>query len=233
MLHDNAASPAPIRVAVLADVRLYREGLARVLASYEGISVVGAGPAGDDASVWLRSAAPDVILIDGASACETTIVSDLLRAAPDARIVAYGVRDETDQPLRCAELGVSAFVPGEASDDDLVQIIRGSARGELLCSPRIASLLVGRVRTLAQAQAQHLPSRELTMREEGIVALIADGLSNKEIALRLGIELCTVKNHVHHILDKLQVSRRTQAVARLRHMAAHRERRDPGRGSGS
>ena len=72
-----------------------------------------------------------------------------------------------------------------------------------------------RVRVLSQGGAAE-PREQLTTRELGVVAFIADGLSNKEIAARLGIELSTVKNHVHHILEKLRVSKRSQAVARIR-----------------
>ena len=233
MSHADAPSPQPIRVVVLAEVRLYREGLTRLLSSHVGLVVAGSARADSISLEWIRDESPDVILLDATAACESTIVGELLHALPHVRIVAYGMRDDSDQPLRCAERGVSAFVPGEASDEELVRIIRGSARGELLCSPRIAALLMGRVRTLAQAQPQHLPGRELTSREERIAALIADGLANKEIAQRLGIELCTVKNHVHHILAKLQVSRRTQAIAQLRRGEGARRTGGGRGGSGS
>jgi two-component system, NarL family, nitrate/nitrite response regulator NarL len=77
--------------------------------------------------------------------------------------------------------------------------------------------LIERLRTLAQRMAPAGPQARLTSRERGIVALIDEGLSNKQIATRLGIEVCTVKNHVHHVLEKLEVTRRSQAAARLRH----------------
>lgn len=216
MPHDDAILHTPIRVVVLADVRLYREGLSRLLAAHDDLAVAGQAPVDTDAIALIRTARPDVVLVDAAAACESSIVEELLHTCPEARIVAYGMRDESDQPMRCAELGVSAFVSGEASDDELVRVVMATARGELLCSPRIAARLMQRVRVLAKSQPQQLPFRDLTAREERIVALIADGLSNKEIAERLGIELCTVKNHVHHILEKLHVSRRSQAIAYVR-----------------
>jgi DNA-binding NarL/FixJ family response regulator len=94
-------------------------------------------------------------------------------------------------------------------------------------------LLVRRVRALSQGLAPNVPHDRLTPRERGIVALIAEGLSNKEIAVRLGIELCTVKNHVHHILEKLHVARRTQAVARVRRTRLLRPAANSPGGSGS
>jgi len=126
------------------------------------------------------------------------------------------VVDEERQALRCAEAGVAAFVTGEATGEQLLAAILDVGRGEFSCSPRISALLVERVRTLSQSAAAPTPHAHLTPRERAIADLVAEGLSNKEIAARLGIELCTVKNHVHHILEKLQVARRTQAAARVR-----------------
>ena len=220
MTSTHEPDPRTIRVVVLADVRLYREGLTRVLSGQEGLTVVGSGAADLASLERIRGERPDVVLLDATAVCETGIMSALLRALPDARVVAYGIRDDGDQPLRCAEAGVAAFVPGEATGDDLADVIRGSARGEFACSPRVSALLMGRVRALAQGRRDESAEAELTSRERGIVALIADGLSNKEIARELGIELSTVKNHVHHILEKLHVRRRTQAVAYARTHAA-------------
>ena len=210
--HD---SHHPVRVAILAAVRLYREGLGRLLGNYDSLSVTGIGPVDQPTLEAIRRDQPDIILLEAGAACQTTIVRDLSLMAPDAKFVAYGVTDEASQALRCAEVGVDAYVPGEASGDELARTILSLRRGEFNCSPRIAALLMRRVCALSQSVTPQ-PSDHLTARELGIVAFIADGLSNKEIAARLGIELSTVKNHVHHILEKLQVTRRTQAVARVR-----------------
>jgi two-component system, NarL family, nitrate/nitrite response regulator NarL len=215
MAWSDAASPTAVRVMVMADVRLYREGLARLLASHEGLSVVGTGPINERAIVAIATERPDVILLEAAAACGTDILQQLARTVPDAKVVAYGVTDESEQALRCAELGVGAFVSGEASANELIGAIVGLARGEFNCSPRVAALLMRRVNALAAGMAPFARSHRLTSRELGIVALIAEGLSNKEIAGRLGIELCTVKNHVHHILEKLQLTRRAQVAAHV------------------
>lgn len=214
--------PTAVRVMVLADVRLYREGLARLLANQEALSVVATAPIDERALSLVGAARPDVILLEAAAACDTDILQQLARLVPDAKIVAYGVTDESEQVLRCAEIGVSAFVSGEATTDELIGAIRGLARGELNCSPRVAALLLRRVRALAAGLTPFARSERLTSRELGIVALIAEGLSNKEIAVRLGIELCTVKNHVHHILEKLQLTRRAQVAAHVQRAATLR-----------
>jgi two-component system nitrate/nitrite response regulator NarL len=216
MVEDSDhVSHRPVRVAIVADVRLYREGLARLLSSYEALSVTSIGPVDRSTLEAIRRDQPDIVLLEAGAACQTTIVQDLSAIAPDANVVAYGLTDEASQALRCAEVGVSAYVPGEASGEELARTILSLRRGEFNCSPRIAALLMRRVCALSRSATPE-PSDQLTARELGVVAFIADGLSNKEIAARLGIELSTVKNHVHHILEKLKVTRRTQAVARVR-----------------
>ena len=96
---------------------------------------------------------------------------------------------------------------GDATAQELVATIQGCACGEFHCSPRMAAMLVRRVSALAQGVAEDRRDDDLTLRERTIVGLIDNGLSNKEIARRLGIELSTVKNHVHRILEKLHAPR--------------------------
>ncbi len=201
---------------VLADVRLYREGLAHLLSGHPRLTVVAAAPVNEESLLRVPAEHIDVILLEAATACETRVIEELARMAPEAKVVAYGMLDEDRQALRCAEAGAAAFVTGEATGEQLVSAILGVRRGELNCSPRVAALLVNRLRSLAQGMAPVAKHAQLTPRERGIVALIDEGLSNKEIAARLGIEVCTVKNHVHHILEKLEVTRRTQAAASVR-----------------
>jgi two-component system nitrate/nitrite response regulator NarL len=216
MTATQSGSPPTVRVMVLADVRLYREGLARLLAGHPSLTVVAAAPVNEDSLLRVQAEHVDVILLEAAKACETRVVQELVRLAPGAKVVAYGVLDEERQVLRCAEAGAAAFVTGDATGEQLVSAILGVGRGEINCSPRVTALLVNRLQSLSQGLAPEANHARLTQRERGIVTFIDEGLSNKEIAARLGIELCTVKNHVHHILEKLQVTRRTQAAARVR-----------------
>jgi DNA-binding NarL/FixJ family response regulator len=209
-------SHAPVRVSILADVRLYREGLSRLLSGHDALVVIHAGACERTSLETISRDPPDVILLEAGAACQTTIVQDLQAVVPGAKFVAYGVTDEASQALRCAEVGVSAFVPADATGEELARTVLSLRRGEFSCSPRVAALLMQRVQALAQGLPLEEPGNRLTTRELGIVSFIADGLSNKEIAARLGIELSTVKNHVHHILEKLRVTRRAQVVARFR-----------------
>jgi DNA-binding NarL/FixJ family response regulator len=138
------------------------------------------------------------------------------RALPDLKVVALAVQDAERDVVRCVEAGACGFVTRDASVDDLVAAVESAACGEAICSPRIAGSLVRRLATLA-AQNQPTPAWfRLTRRELEIVRLMGDGLSNKEIASRLQIELPTVKNHVHNVFEKLDVHRRSEVVVRLR-----------------
>ena len=209
-------APPTVRVMILAEVRLYREGLAHLLARDPGLTVVAAEPVNEASLLCVHSEHIDVILLEAATACETRVIEELTRLAPEAKVVAYGILDEERQALQCVEAGAAAFVTGEATGEQLVSAILAVGRGELNCSPRVAGLLVKWLRSLAQGMAPMGKHTRLTPRERGIILLMDEGLSNKEIAARLGIEVCTVKNHVHHILEKLEVTRRTQATALLR-----------------
>lgn len=227
------ARPRQVRVTVLANVQLYREGLSRLLGEDEAILVVGAGPTDVECLAGIGRERPDVVLLEAGPACQPAFVQAIEQAAPAVKLVAYGVVDEERQAVRCAEAGIMAFVTSEATGEQLVSTILGVARGEFHYSARFATALIQRVRTLAQAHAPAADESPLTPREHGILTLIDEGLSNKEIAARLGIEVCTVKNHVHHILEKLHATRRSQAAARVRRSRSQLRVADPAARTGS
>jgi DNA-binding NarL/FixJ family response regulator len=213
--HPSSTVPTH-RVAVLADVRLYREGLARALEVSPLLEVVGAAALGLPAQELLAARRPDIVLLEGASARVPAVVGAVLGWAPSAKVVAFGTVDEEVDPVQFVEAGVAGYVSHEASIEDVVRVIVDVARGEFPCSAHVASLLARRISGLAgQASSRNVAS-SLTGRERQILRLIDDGLSNKEIGARLGIELSTVKNHVHHILDKTRATRRAQAAAHAR-----------------
>ena len=201
---------------IATDIRLYREGLARILASEPKLTVVDTAA---DAAGTLRLArerAPDIALIDMVMPYSVGTVRDIMRTMPGVKIVALGVREDEHDLIACAEAGVAGYVSRDASVADLVAALERVGRGELLCSPQTAATLWRRVAALASSGSRAVVSPEgLTPREREIGALLEAGLSNKDIAVRLGIEVATVKNHVHNLLEKLHVHRRAQAVARL------------------
>jgi len=201
-----------VRVLVLGHIRLYRDALASLIASHETLKVIGAAPIDDNLPRLMTSERPDIVLVDGASVRGGDLVRRILASVPEASIVAYGILDEEHEAIDCAEAGVAGYVRGDATRDELVATIVSVACGEFHCSPRIVSLMFKRVAILAAEHRETL----LTAREKQIVALVDHGLVNKEIASQLGVEVSTVKNHIHNILEKLRVSRRGEAAAAVR-----------------
>jgi two-component system nitrate/nitrite response regulator NarL len=207
-----------IEVLVVAGVRFYRDGIAAALTADPRFAVVGSAGDVREAAASLDMLEPDVVLLDLAGADGPALVRSLLERAPGARVVALGVREAEDDVLPLAEAGVAGYVTRDGSVEDLLAAVESVAAGETICSPRITATLLRRVALLARDRGaeQPNPERDLTSRERQIVALIDEGLSNKEIATRLRIELATVKNHVHNILEKLHVRRRGEAAAAVR-----------------
>lgn len=205
-----------ISVVILADIRLYREGLADILDRQDGIRVVSTA-SGDRAGVaCVRVVAPDVALVDMAMLDSASVVRSLVETAPSVKVLALAVPETESHVLACAEAGIAGYVPREGTLDDLVAALHGVGRGEAFCSPRIVAVLLRRIADLSiEWQPLAAPGR-LTARELEIVDLIDRGLTNREIAEGLSIELATVKNHVHNILEKLQIRRRHDAAARIR-----------------
>jgi DNA-binding NarL/FixJ family response regulator len=205
-----------IRLFVVAAVGLYREGLAQVLAREPDMSIVGTAATADEMLGKVEEAKPDQALIDVETTDGIGAVEALTELLPDLKVIALAVKETEGDVLACAEAGAAGFVLRDASLDILVATIDSVARGEMPCSPRVASALLRRVGALAALQRSETAIGRLTAREREIVKLIDAGLSNKEIAVGLHIELATVKNHVHNILEKLNVHRRIEVAAQVR-----------------
>jgi DNA-binding NarL/FixJ family response regulator len=203
-------------VVVVAEVRLYREGLVNGLASRAGLTVLGAAGDRDGAVALVAAVQPDVVILDMARGDGLDLSHRVREAAPAARILALAIDESEGDILACAQAGVAGYVTCQGSMDDLVEAIGRCTRGEMLCSPRVTAMLFRRLGAIGAGLDEGPGAASLTPREVQIAGLIEAGRSNKEIALHLGIELATVKNHVHNILDKLGVTTRAEASARLR-----------------
>ena len=132
---------------------------------------------------------------------------------PLARVLGFGVHDVPVHVVACAEAGLAGYVPNTASIADLITAMRRIASGGTVCSAAMADGLFRHVRSTALGHHGSRPDAVLTERQRQIMRLMADGLSNKEIARRLSLGTSTVKNHVHEILDRLQVSSRAQVAS--------------------
>jgi DNA-binding NarL/FixJ family response regulator len=163
----------------------------------------------------VSSLGPCVILLDMATRGSAAGIRQIHSANPAARVVALGVADLEADIVACAEAGVDGYVARGGSLDELVQSAECAMRDEVYCSPKAVGQLFRRLADLAPLQTiPDTREQDLTRREQQVLELITNGLSNKQIARTLGIELCTVKNHVHRVLEKLNVQRRAQLTAR-------------------
>ena len=200
-----------VGILIIGSIRLYREGLADLLGKQEGFAIAGVSAAPNEHLDLSQLPAADVILLDMASAESFACARRLRASHPFIPIVAIGIADDDREVLACAEIGAAAYVTREDSTSELTAAIWSAARGELCCSPRLAGTLVRRLAVLASQQAPEVATDRLTPRESEVAALLQQALSNKEIAAKLRIEVATVKNHVHHVLDKLKTRSRLEA----------------------
>jgi DNA-binding NarL/FixJ family response regulator len=160
---------------------------------------------------------PNIVLMDlqmpGLNGIETT--QRLLRVCPFAGIVMLTMFEDTDSVLAAMRAGARGYILKDADEPELLRSIRAIASGEALFGPAIAKLLVQYISSLEPNSARSA-FPELTEREREVLAFMAQGLSNDEVAQRLGTSLKTVRNQVSSILSKLQVAGREEAIARAR-----------------
>jgi two-component system nitrate/nitrite response regulator NarL len=201
-------------VLLVSDVRIVREGLEQALLR-RSVRVTAA----DADQLWhalrIRSAfEARVLVVDLSMTCALALARAVVNAVPSVRIVGFAAADGEVELMEGVEAGVMGFVSRSGSVDELVSAIECVDRGEAVVSPRVTAMLAQRLARIAAPVGRAYEPEQLTPRELEILTLIVDGLSNKEIAVRLCIELPTVKNHVHSILQKMHVRRRGEAAAR-------------------
>jgi two-component system, NarL family, nitrate/nitrite response regulator NarL len=206
-----------MQVVLAGDIRLLCDGLVHYLRRVPGVTVAGVARTGAEAISQSIAQKPDIVLIDMAMPESLQVVRQIATRAPNVRIVALCVPDDGRAVIACAEAGISAYVSREGSLEDLVGTLKCVMRGEAPVAPHIAAALLQRVSKIAGGAVDERSNSPLTTREEEIAGLLEKGMSNKQIARELDIRLPTVKNHVHHILEKLQVSRRADLNRRQAH----------------
>ncbi|HEX4615250.1 MAG TPA: response regulator transcription factor [Stellaceae bacterium] len=219
---NRAAPDLQSRIIIISDTRLYREGLALSLERVDRVIVVGVADSVASALTCIQDKSPNVALLDFAMPDALALPDAIAAAQIPVKVVAFSVAETDDEICECAEAGIAGYVARNGSKEDLIAAVENAVRGEVLCSPRVAASLFRRLAAHVQTTKQRPPQAALSGREQDIIALIDRGLSNKEIARQLKISLATVKNHVHNILEKLQVRRRGAAAALLREAALAR-----------
>jgi DNA-binding NarL/FixJ family response regulator len=207
----------PIRVLVADDHRLFRDGLRALLNSAPDLEVVGEAGDGEEVVAQAAVLRPDVILMDlqlpGINGVEAT--RRILHSQPRVNVLVLTMFEDTDTVLAAMRAGARGYILKDTDEEALLRSVRAVASGEALFGPGVAERLM---RYLAEAtpSAERAAFPELTDREREVLWLLAQGLSNQEVADRMGISLKTARNHVSNILGRLQVADRTEAVARAR-----------------
>jgi two-component system nitrate/nitrite response regulator NarL len=214
-----------VKVAVIHRKRLIREGLIHLLSQQQGITVVASAAEAYAILGKITKVCPDVVILDLGLPERDGLgeVRQLCQAFPGIKILMMGLSELASDVLACAEAGAAGYLSQEASLEELYSNIWAVAQGEAICSPRVAGLLFCRIAADARHKERQLISGliHLTPREREIIAFIEKGLSNKEIANHLHIELKTVKNHVSNILGKLQLDSRYEVARYAREQGIH------------
>jgi len=221
-----------VRTLVVDDHPIMRQGLTAMLTATPDFEVVGQAADGVEAVELAARLRPDLVLmdlrmprLDGVAATEA-----VLRDVPTARVVVLTTYESDDAILGAVEAGASGYLLKAAPEEELLAGLRSVVAGQVALAPSMAALLVGRARrTAAQADAGagadargggagasvdsvgSLPT-PLSPRETQVLALVADGCSNREVGLRLFVGEATVKTHLQHVFEKLGVGDRTRAV---------------------
>jgi DNA-binding NarL/FixJ family response regulator len=215
------------QVYLLAENRLFREALSRILNKKGDIRILEAASLNVDSEARVAELKPDILLADGSvfvsSAIE--IVSNLRRVLPHLRIIMIGMDSDREMFLHAVREGAQGYVLKDASASEVAAAVRAVINHESVCPPSMVSILFDSV---VQSHAAFPTARVqrqlgLSRREQQLIHMISEGLTNKEIATRLGLSQQTVKNHVHRMLRKVGASDRLSIVERwheIRHLPA-------------
>jgi two-component system nitrate/nitrite response regulator NarL len=201
------------RILLVLENRTYREALFQALGRSGRFDTVASVGSALEAVHKQQEIQADLVLLGLSSDGGIPAVRALRMVTPDVAVVALGISDTAPEALDWAEAGTLAFVPETASLQELLGTLDLTLRGESQYSASYTANLIRRLRTAGRLTPVDRDSMRLTSREREIVVLIDQGCSNKDIARRLGIEVATVKNHVHNILEKLHARRRSEAAA--------------------
>lgn len=221
-MNANSMTESPIRVYLFAQNRLVREVIVRMFRKRADFTVVGANHDVTEAIKELTGILSDVLLIDSLDAFRTigakVNVADNLGSA---RIVLFGMEEDPESFLEAVRLGISGYLPNDASSAQMIAAVKNVMQGEAICPPKLCKSLFEHVRkgflpNSGKVVQDCRTVSDLTCRQRQLMALVAKGMTNKEIALTLHLSQFTVKNHIRRVMAHLRADTRHHAVDVIR-----------------
>jgi two-component system, NarL family, nitrate/nitrite response regulator NarL len=205
-----------IHIVIVCKNLFYGQSLALSLPDQAAINVVEVTSKADSALELVRAKTPDFVLIDMdlANVSVLNLIRSISAEMPSVKLILLGLPDDELLILEGIEAGAHGYVLENESLEGLRTIVYSVHRGEAVCSPKVVYSLFTKISELAWngSNKRLLELLNLTPREIEVLYLIADGLSNKEIAKQINLSLHTIKNHVHNMLEKLHVNNRSELV---------------------
>ncbi|MDP2950718.1 MAG: response regulator transcription factor [Chloroflexota bacterium] len=219
--------PKPLRILIVDDHAVVRTGLRAVLEDEEGLEVVGEAASAQESLAKVQALHPDVVLMDirmgqGGDASGIDACRQIRSELPDTQVIMFTSYGERESVLSSVMAGATAFLTKNVGHAQLVEAIRAVGRGESILAPSVTRDVIQRLAELSRAP--YGPEDVLSEREKEVMLLIAEGCTNKEIAARLFVSPYTARNHVIRILDKLGLSRRSEAAAQAVRLGLLREK---------
>jgi DNA-binding NarL/FixJ family response regulator len=203
-------------VYLLAENRLFREALTRILSKMSDLRIAGEASPDADSEPRIAELRPNILLADATVLASSAFVPNLRKLLPDLKVIMIGMDSDRDLFLHAIREGVQGYVLKDASATEVAAAVRAVINHEAVCPPSLVSILFDSV---AQCQMVFPTARVqrqlgLSRREQQVIHMISEGLTNKEIATRLGLSQQTVKNHVHRMLRKVGANDRLAIVER-------------------
>src|SRR5262249_28957391 len=205
-----------MNIIVLTSVRLLGDGLAACFSSRPDICAVAVVNDLANLRNTLAMTKTQAVLIDVTQGIDLWDVRAIATEWPDVALIALGLNEQRQEVISCGRAGYAGYVPRDASIDALCKMLHEIVAGRLACPPAISSCLLRSLFHKDQPYTAADHDTALTRRESEVLELLGRGFSNKEIASDLCLSVATVKHHVHHILEKLNLQRRAQAMRRVR-----------------
>jgi len=210
-----------VRVYLAAENRLLRDTLARLLRKRPEISVVGVCRSSEIAKEEILASGCDVVLMDSYESPACSSVIDHVAQDSDVRLLLFGMNEDPETFLRAVHRGVCGYLLKEASAGEIVAAVRAAGRGEATCPPRLCMALIQylskrRNEKIASFDAQGGNQKPLTPRQLQLIQLVAEGLTNKEIAANLNLSQFTVKNQLRRVMRQVEAASRHDAVDAIR-----------------